>query len=135
MSWSETVAQAVLRSFTTPEPPSKSIQPVLKESTIDPVTIMALISAVLPLVQKCRADKKTDDELLSSARGAQGVFAIRRAARANGLIGRRFRTTVRQAVSELKTMTDDELLEQVINAPEMEKDEDGNDGIDYDLFN
>jgi hypothetical protein len=99
------------------------------------MTIVALISAILPLIQKCRQDNNpTDDELVSAARGAQGVFAIRRANRANGLRGRKFRNANREAVKELSGMSDDELLEPVINAPEFEKDEDGNDGIDYDLF-
>ena len=62
-------------------------------------------------------------------------FAIRRANRANGLRGRKFRVANREAVSELKSMTDTELMEQIIKAPEFEKDDEGNDGVDYDLFN
>lgn len=102
---------------------------------MDPVTIIALISAILPLIQKCREDRNpTDEELVAAARGRQGVFAIRKANRQKGLRGRRFRDANRDAINELAAMSDEELLEQVINAPEFEKDEDGNDGIDYDLF-
>ena len=102
---------------------------------MDPLTIIALISAIIPLIQKCREDSNTsDDDLLASARGVQGIFVIRRAARASGLRGRKFRNVVRDAVQELRSMSDVDLLEQVINAPEMEADEDGNDGVDYRLF-
>ena len=97
--------------------------------------ILALINGLLPLIQKCREDNDpTDDQLVEAARGYQGVMAIRKANRANGLRGRRFRVANRQAVDTLAAMSDEELKEQVINAPEFEKDEDGNDGIDYNLF-
>jgi len=103
---------------------------------MDPATILALISAILPLIQKCRDGDAptTDDDLLASARGAQGVFAIRRGLRVQGFRGRQFRQANRDAVSELKSMSDDELMEHVIRAPEMEEDEDGKDGVDYDIF-
>lgn len=108
----------------------------IKEVTIDPVTIIALISAILPMIQKCREDDRppTDEELLRVSRGAQGVFAIRRGLRAQGLRGRKFRVAARQAVDELKNMSDNDLMEQVIHAPEMEEDDEGHDGIDYQLF-
>jgi len=97
--------------------------------------ILALINGILPLIKKCREDNDpTDEELVGAARSAQGVFAIRRTNRKLGLRGRRFRTANREAVDQLASMSDEELLEQVINAPEFEKDEDGYDGLDYDLF-
>ncbi len=103
---------------------------------MDPVALLALISAILPLIQQCRDEDSPpkDEELLRAARGAQGVFAIRRGLRAQGFRGRRFRQVNRDAVNELKSMSDDDLMEHIIRAPEMEEDEDGKDGIDYDIF-
>lgn len=133
-AWQTILAYLVTTQHTT-NPVTNVTGKTTKEQTMNSIAILALISAILPLVKKCREDSNpTDEELVASARGVRGVFAIRRAARANGLRGRRFRTTVREAIGEMKNMSDDDLLEQVINAPEMEEDEDGNDGLDYDLF-
>lgn len=105
------------------------------EKTMDPATTAMLITAIVTLVQQCRKDRNyTDDQLIEAARGAQGVLTIRRGLRAQGLRGRRFRSAVREAVVELKLMSDDDIREQILNAPEIEKDEDGNDGLVYDLF-
>lgn len=103
---------------------------------MDPVTITLIISGLVTLVKLCR-DKEpevTDDLLVERARGASGVRAIRKSAKAAGLHGRRYRNAVRQAVLELQNMTDEEIKEEILTAPELNKDEDGNDGLDYDFF-
>jgi len=112
----------------------KLLAPPKKETNMEIAAILALINGLLPLIKKCRDGGSDDDQILASARGYQGVMAIRKSNRANGLRGRRFRVANREAVDTMAAMTDEELLEQVINAPEFEKDEDGNDGLDYDLF-
>lgn len=102
---------------------------------MDPATISMLITSIVTIVQQCRKDRNpTDEELVSAARGAQGVLAIRKGLRAQGYRGRRFRLAVRESVDELKQMSDEDIKEQVLNAPEAEVDEDGNDGLAYDLF-
>jgi hypothetical protein len=106
------------------------------EYKMDPATITLIISGLVTLIKMCRDEdpEVNDDVLVSRARGAAGVRAIRKSARKAGLRGRRFRNAVRESVDELRNMSDDEIKEEFVNAPEMEQDEDGNDGIDYDLF-
>lgn len=103
---------------------------------MDPATITLIISALVTFAKLCRDEdpEVTDDVLVQRARGAAGVRAIRKSVRATGLRGRRFRNAVRESVQELKNMSDEEIKAEILNAPELEKDEDGNDGIDYDLF-
>lgn len=114
---------------------TKNTTLIKKEYRMDPATIATLITGIVTLIQQCRKEReRTDDELVSMARGARGVMSIRKTLRAQGLRGRKFRLAQRQAVQELKEMSDEDLLEQVINAPEAEVDDEGNDGLDYDLF-
>jgi hypothetical protein len=107
-----------------------------EEYSMDPVTITLIINGLVTLIKACRDQdpEVNDDQLVASARGAAGVRAIRKSARKAGLRGRRFRDAVRESVDEVRAMSDDEIKEEFLNAPEFEKDEDGNDGIDYDLF-
>lgn len=112
-------------------------QPQPKEDySMDPVTITLIINGLVTLIKACRDEdpEVNDDVLVARARGAAGVRAIRKSARKAGLRGRRFRMAVRESVDEVRAMSDDEIREEFLNAPEFEKDEDGNDGIDYDLF-
>jgi len=119
--------------------PPKRIADQLKpkeEYSMDPVTITLIINGLVTLIKACRDEdtEVNDDVLVARARGAAGVRAIRKSARQAGLRGRRFRNAVRESVEEVRGMSDQEIKDEFINAPEMEKDEDGNDGIDYDLF-
>jgi len=60
-------------------------------------------------------------------------MGIRKTLRASGLRGRKFREAVHEAWDEVHKMSDDELLE-IIRPPEAEEDENGDEGVDYQLF-
>lgn len=108
-----------------------------RETTMDPATLIALFTTFATIIQKCRDEQDvepTDDELISAARGGRGVRTIRKGLRAQGFRGRKFRTAQKQVIAELADMDDAELLEQVIRAPEMEADDEGFNGLDYNIF-
>lgn len=103
---------------------------------MDPVTIAFLVKGAITLYQVCRKDSTgptTDEEMIKATRGRPGLMGIRKTLKASGLRGRKFREAVREAWDEVQIMPDDELLE-MIRPPEAEEDDEGNDGIDYDLF-